>query len=61
MTTTTCIFCQANETAFAARTEFGVGSVEHVAALRAIDWEAARLGRQHSAGCATLAPMVTFG
>lgn len=59
--TATCTFCSANDAAFTARTTHGVGSAEHRTALAAIDWDAARIGRAHSADCSAMLPLVTFG
>lgn len=63
MTTTTCTFCSANETAFAARIASGVGSTEHRAALAVLApmFELARFGNAHSAGCDTNSPLVVLG
>lgn len=63
MTTITCTFCSANETAFAARGTHGVGSPEHRAALTVLApmFELARVGKAHDAGCGANSPLVVLG
>ncbi len=54
MSTTTCTYCSVNEQVWAARVEFGAHSPQHREALQLLTpelLEAARFGRQHSAGC----------